>query len=66
MLLGAVCLVGALFAADWWTKQGKPPPTNLRCANCPKLTIQVRRFQLLSALLGVGLVVVLSWGLTKH
>lgn len=65
LVLGVVGLVGAGLLADWWTKQGKPPPTSLRCANCPRLTRRIRQLQLLSAGLGICLVGALFWGVTK-
>jgi hypothetical protein len=46
-LLG-VGVLGVVWLADWWSKQGAPPPTSLRCTNCPKLTARVRSLQLVA------------------
>lgn len=64
VLVGAGIL-GLAWLAEWWTKQGDPPPTSLRCTNCPKLTAQVRSLQLVL----VGMLVLwlgtLGWALLK-
>ena len=46
--------------AQWWTKQGTPPPTSLRCTNCSKLVATIRTLYLVIGLLVVALFAALA------
>lgn len=62
IVLGLVGLAIAGYAVDWWTKQARPPATNLRCANCPKLSVTIRRWQLATGFAAaVALVAGIAW-----
>jgi len=54
LVVGGAVLLGLMWLADWWTRQGKPPPTSLRCANCPKLVAQIRWLYLAVAGMAIG------------
>lgn len=62
IVLGLVGLAIAGYAVDWWTKQARPPAPNLRCANCPKQAVEIRRWKLLSGVLAaLVMVAAFAW-----
>lgn len=63
----ALVILGASgYGAYAWINSAKPPPANLRCANCPRLARQIRMHQAGHVLLAAIVVTLLVWGLAAR
>jgi len=60
--MGLVGVMVAVWGVHHWIKTAKPPPTNLRCANCPKLAAQIRMHWVGHFAWAIGLIATVIWG----
>ena len=60
-----LCLAVGGWALYQWIQSAKPPPPNLRCANCPKLARTIRWHQVGLGALGLAWFVTFVWAVAK-
>ena len=63
VVVATVLLLGVTgLAIRHWITSAKPPPTNLRCANCPKLAVRIRMHKAGHVAWAVLLLAMFVWG----
>jgi hypothetical protein len=58
---GIITILAIIWLIRRWTKSGTPPPTSLKCLNCPKLVERNRQLIVLAVGLGLAEAVTLVW-----